>query len=110
MNRVLNPPDIAVALHYDGQAAPRVTAIGQRAMAEQIIALAQEHGVPLHTDADLAETLAGIPLGEEIPRELYLAVAEVVAFAYYLSGKQPVGLREPGAAETPSAGDSEGTA
>ena len=107
MNRVINPPDIAVALRYDGQAAPRVTAIGQRAMAEQIIALAQEHGVPLHTDPDLAETLAGIPLGEEIPRELYLAVAEVIAFAYYLSGKQPGGSPVPDASGTPGAEDSE---
>jgi flagellar biosynthesis protein len=89
MNRVVNPPDIAVALHYDGQGAPRVTAKGKGAVADQIIELAREHDIPLHTDAGLVTVLSQIPLGEEIPRELYLAIAEVIAFAYYLSGKRP---------------------
>lgn len=95
MNRTLNPPDIAIALHYDGQAAPRVTATGKGALAEKIMELAKEHGVPLHADPALAGALATIPLGEEIPRELYLAVAEVIAFAYYLSGKVPEGITPP---------------
>ncbi len=93
MNRVLNPPDLAIALNYDGKAAPRVTATGKGDLAERIVELAREHGVPLHTDPALAGVLAEIPLGGEIPRELYLAVAEVIAFAYYLSGKAPGGSR-----------------
>jgi len=89
MSRLVNPPEIAVALHYDGKNTPRVTAKGKGAVAEQIIERAREHNIPLHTDEGLANVLAKIPLGNEIPRELYLAVAEVIAFAYSLSGKIP---------------------
>jgi flagellar biosynthesis protein len=88
----LNRPDLAVALHYDGRNAPRVTAKGRGALAEQILALAEAHGVPLEQDPELAALLAQIPLGEEIPEALYLAVAEVIAFAYLLSGRRPPGV------------------
>lgn len=91
MKQVINPPDIAVALHYDGKQAPRVTASGKGKVAEQIIERAKEHNVPLHTDPALVQVLSRVPLGTEIPRELYVAVAEVIAFAYYLSGKKPEG-------------------
>jgi len=89
MKGLINPPDIAVALNYDGSNAPRVTAKGKGRTAEQIIDLAKEHNIPLHTDVVLVDVLSKIPLGDEIPRELYLAVAEVIAFAYLLSGKRP---------------------
>ena len=89
MKNVINPPDIAVALNYDGANAPRVIAKGRGQTAEQIIDLAKEHNIPLHTDAMLVKVLSKISLGDEIPRELYLAVAEVIAFAYMLSGKRP---------------------
>jgi len=81
--------DIAVALKYDGKNAPKVTAKGEGLTAEQILEIADRHGVPLQTDPELAKILAQVPLGEEIPRELYVAVAEVIAFAYFLSGKTP---------------------
>ncbi len=84
-----DPQDFAVALHYDGTSAPRVVAKGRGTLAGRIIAKAREHDVLLHTDPQLASVLATIPLGEEIPRELYVAVAEVIAFAYWLSGKRP---------------------
>lgn len=83
-----SPPEIAVALHYDGNSAPRVVAKGRGPLAERIVEQAQAHNVPLHNDPHLATLLAKVPLGEEIPRELYLAVAEVIAFAYWLSSKQ----------------------
>lgn len=89
MNKIINPPDIAVALHYDGVNAPRVTAKGAGNVAEQIIELAREHDIPLHPDPTLVKVLANVPLGDEIPRELYLAIAEVIAFAYLLSGRRP---------------------
>lgn len=89
MKKVINPPDIAVALNYDGDSAPRITAKGAGQTAEKIIHLAKEHNIPLHNDAVLVNVLSKIPLGDEIPRELYLAVAEVIAFAYLLSGKNP---------------------
>lgn len=89
MNKIVNPPDIAVALHYDGINAPRVTAKGRGQAAGEIIDLAQAHNIPLHTDAVLVDVLSKISLGDEIPRELYRAIAEVIAFAYLLSGKRP---------------------
>ncbi len=81
--------DLAVALQYDGNTAPRVTARGKGLDAEQIIALAEQHGIPLRAEPELAGILAQIPLGEEIPEELYRAVAEIIAFAYFLNGKTP---------------------
>lgn len=79
----------AVALHYTGRGAPRVTAKGKGIIADEILALAKEHRVPLHEDAALVGLLARIELGDEIPEKLYRAVAEVIAFAYRLSGKRP---------------------
>ena len=81
--------DIAVALKYDGKHAPKVTAKGEGLTAEQIMALAEQHGIPLQAEPELARILAQVPLGEEIPKELYIAVAQVIAFAYFLSGKTP---------------------
>jgi len=86
-----NKPPRAVALHYDGKAAPRVTAKGAGEVAERIMAVAREHDVPLHEDPQLVQLLGHIELGEEIPEPLYRAVAEVIAFAYYLSGRYPPG-------------------
>ena len=91
MKNVVNPPDIAVALNYDGRNAPRVTAKGRRKTAEEIIDIAKANDIPIHTDVALVNVLAKVPLGDEIPRELYVAVAEVIAFAYLLSGKKPGG-------------------
>ncbi len=82
-------PKTAVALRYTGDSAPRLTAKGKGDIADQIIALANEHGIPLHDDAGLAEVLSTIELGDEIPPALYVAVAEVLAFAYRVSGKLP---------------------
>ena len=85
------PPEIAVALHYDGENAPTITAKGQGELASQIIELAEQHDVPLQDDPELAAMLAQMPLGEQIPEPLYRAVAEVIAFAYMVSGKRPPG-------------------
>lgn len=79
----------AIALHYDEKSAPRITAKGDSAIADEIIRLAKEHDIPLHEDEQLARLLSQLELGDEIPRELYIAVAEVIAFAYMLTGKRP---------------------
>lgn len=84
----------AVALHYDKKNAPHITAKGQAALADEIVALAREHDIPLHEDKQLAALLSQLELGSEIPRELYIAVAEVLAFAYMLTGKLPPKWRE----------------
>ncbi|MET0065662.1 MAG: EscU/YscU/HrcU family type III secretion system export apparatus switch protein [Candidatus Thiodiazotropha sp.] len=88
------PDEVAIALNYDGENAPRLTAKGRGELAQRILALAEEHDVPLHEDPELAALLAQLPLGEEIPQALYRAVAEVIAFAYLLSGKRPPGYED----------------
>ncbi len=87
-----NKPDLAIALQYDGENAPRITAKGRSELADRILELANEHDVPLHEDPELAALLSQVPLGDEIPEALYRAVAEVIAFAYLLSGKRPPGF------------------
>lgn len=84
-----NKIDTAVALNYDGETAPKVTASGINDVAEEIVRIAKENNVHLHDDPVLARMLATLDLGTEIPRELYLIIAEVIAFAYYLQNKVP---------------------
>lgn len=84
----------AIALAYDGANAPTVTAEGRGELAEQIIALAREHNVPLFENAQLVALLQDIGLGEEIPETLYLCIAQLIAFAYRIQGKFPPGWRE----------------
>lgn len=79
----------AVALQYDGRGAPRVTAKGRGKVAEHILELAAEAGIPVQEDPELTLLLAQVELGDEVPRELYVAVAQVIAFAYRLSGREP---------------------
>lgn len=83
--------DIAVALSYDGSSAPRVTAKGEAQLADRIIEAAEQAGVPLFPDPELALVLSQIPMGDEIPDNLYKAIAEIIAFAYILAGKFPEG-------------------
>ena len=79
----------AAALQYDGENAPKITAKGSGELAKQIIAAAKEHNVHIHNDPILLAVLSKLELGDEIPRELYLAVAKIIAFAYFLQGKHP---------------------
>lgn len=82
-------PMQAVALRYDRQpgGAPKVTASGQGEVARRIIAAAEAAGVDIVQDPDLLEVLGRIPLGEEIPAELFQAVAEILAFIYRVNGR-----------------------
>jgi flagellar biosynthesis protein len=77
----------AAALKYDPEqdGAPRVVASGQRKIAEQILAEARKHNIPVHEDPALTAALASVDLGAEIPQELYLVVAEVLAYIYRVS-------------------------
>jgi flagellar biosynthesis protein len=92
-SRPRNP--LAVALHYNGNGAPRVVAKGGGEVAEKILEMAREHKVPLQEDAALAATLSRIELGREIPRELFVAVAHVLAFAWSVAGKRDVKVTQP---------------
>lgn len=86
--------DKAVALVYDKKRAdsPLVVASGQGAVARKIIEIAHDAGIEIMEDPDLLELLAQVPLGEEIPVELYQAVAEVLAFVYRVNGRYQAGM------------------
>ncbi len=79
----------AVALFYDGNQAPKVTAKGEGKTAEEIISIAQSHGVTLCENPALIELLMQLDLEEEIPESIYIAIAQIIAFAYQLQGKIP---------------------
>jgi flagellar biosynthesis protein len=81
-------PRKATALSYElGESAPRVVATGRGYIAERIIAAAQEAGVPVKSDPALANALAALDLGGEVPEALYRAVAETLAWAYKLDAQ-----------------------
>jgi flagellar biosynthetic protein FlhB len=92
---VTNPTEIAVALRYESGAmnAPRVVAKGQRLMAQRVREIAEAHGVPIVERKPLARALFQMcKVGDEVPVELYQAVAEVLAFVYELNrmkGRRP---------------------
>ena len=79
----------AIALTYQGIAAPRVAATGDGELAEAIIAEARAQGVFVTQDPALASALAQLRLDEEIPEELFTAVAIVLSWAYWLRGLEP---------------------
>jgi flagellar biosynthesis protein len=75
----------AAALQYNaGDRAPQIVASGQGYVAEQIIAAANDAGVPVSEDHALANALSALDLGAEVPEALYRAVAETLAWAYRL--------------------------
>jgi flagellar biosynthesis protein len=75
-----NPIPVAVALEFDGENAPRVTAKGRGEIAQAIIDKAREHGVALDENPILAEALSQVELDDHIPEGLYQAVAQVIGF------------------------------
>ncbi len=81
--------DIAIALNYDESSAPKVTAKGRGLVAKEILKLATENDIPIKEEPEIIELLATVELGDQIPEALYVAVAEVIAFAYTLKGKVP---------------------
>jgi flagellar biosynthetic protein FlhB len=89
---VTNPTHIAVALKYDPDVAdaPVVVAMGERKVAERIKEIAREHGVPLIENKPLARALlATARVGVAIPMDLFVAVAEILAWVYRQAGYQP---------------------
>jgi flagellar biosynthesis protein FlhB len=81
---VVNPTHIAVALKYDqSMRAPTVVAKGKRLLAERIIRLAKEAGIPVVQDIPLARSLYKlVDVGGEIPVALYKAVAKILAYVF----------------------------
>lgn len=82
-------PRQAIALTYDGQKAPVLSAKGDDELAEAILAIAREYEVPIYENAELVSLLARLELGDAIPEQLYRCIAEIIAFAWYLKGKSP---------------------
>jgi len=78
---------LAVALHYDRTGAPRVIAKGKGSLGEKIIEIARANRIPIEENEVLAGALSHVELGDEIPAELYRAVAEVLVFVLRLSGR-----------------------
>jgi flagellar biosynthetic protein FlhB len=87
---VVNPDHIAIALKYDkdGTSAPMVVAKGERVAAEKIKEIAKQVGVPIIRNIPLAQALNKLDVGDEIPEELYDAVAEVLNFVFQLANAQ----------------------
>ena len=79
----------AVALEYGLNLTPVVTAKGDAEVAEDIIAEARRRGVHVAEDPELLALLSRLELGEEIPSQLYTAVAVVLSWAYWLKGMRP---------------------
>ena len=79
----------AVALFYDGENAPVISAKGDGDLAEEIVRIALENDVTLCENPQLLTLLMQLELNDEIPENLYLAIAHIIAFAYDLQGKQP---------------------
>ncbi|MDD1974954.1 EscU/YscU/HrcU family type III secretion system export apparatus switch protein [Pseudomonas tussilaginis] len=92
-------PRQAIALSYDGQQAPTLSAKGDDELAEAILAIAREHEVPIYENPELVRLLARMELGERIPEALYLTIAEIIAFAWQLKGKVPVEFVDEGPQE-----------
>ena len=76
---------LAVALHYDRTGAPRVVAKGKGSIGDKIIEVAKANNIPIEENEVLAGALSNVELGDEIPAELYKAVAEVLIFVLRLS-------------------------
>lgn len=86
------PNTKAVALTYEPTSmasAPTVTASGKGFLAERILELAFENDVPVRTDPDLVEIVAATEVGEEIPVEAFIAVAEILRYVYERNGVVP---------------------
>lgn len=80
----------AAALKYDldKDNAPKITAKGKGELAKQIIKIAKEKDIPIKKDEDLVELLTKLEIDQEIPPDMYKAIAEIFAFIYDLSQKR----------------------
>ena len=97
MSKAEQTPRQAIALTYDGQHTPTLSAKGDDQLAEAILAIAREYEVPIYENAELVKLLARMELGDSIPEPLYRTIAEIIAFAWHLKGNFPVG-QDPDAA------------
>ncbi len=94
-----NPSKKAVALQYDaGSSAPVIVASGMGYMAEKIVEVAADSGVPIYEDNSLATILTQLKLGQEIPEELYKAIVEIYVYFLHFDPNKPREVGRPKAA------------
>lgn len=79
----------AVALEYGRHKTPVVSAKGEDELARRIVAEAQKQGVYVAEDPKLLAMLSQLDVGQEIPQDMFTAVAVILAWAYWLKGMQP---------------------
>jgi flagellar biosynthesis protein len=84
-----DPNKQLVALKYDQKSAPKVIAKAYGSLAEELLDIAKENNVMIHQDKELSQFLQHLEMGQEIHKELYLIIAELIAFAFVLQGKFP---------------------
>jgi flagellar biosynthesis protein len=91
----------AAALRYtrEQEGSPTLVAKGEDELAEQIVAVAREHGIPIHQDPALVGVLSRLNLDDQIPAQLFVAVAAVLGFIYRLESEQ----ESPGSTPEPDA-------
>jgi len=89
MSDEVDPNKRAIGLKYESGSAPKVVAKGYGSLAQELIAIAQENDVMIHQDEELSKFLHQLDIGQEIPKELYIIIAELIAFAFVLQGKFP---------------------
>jgi flagellar biosynthesis protein len=83
------PSKKAVALEYGKNPTPLLTAKGEDGVAEAIIAEARKQGVHIAEDPQLVALLSQLELNQEIPESLYVAVAVILSWVYWLKGMEP---------------------
>lgn len=90
MSKVAKIKKRAVALGYNkkNDNAPKVLASGAGEIANNILRLAREHDIPIKEDPDLVEILSKVEVNQEIPQNLYKAVAEIFSFLYKVTNKK----------------------
>ena len=100
-----NPPRKAVALQYEaGDGAPVIVASGMGYMAEKIVEVAADSGVPIYEDNSLATILTQLKLGQEIPEELYKAIVEIYVYFLHFDPNNVTGGKKSGKRPEPAAG------
>jgi flagellar biosynthesis protein len=89
--------DKAVALLYDKEKsdAPRIIASGRGVIAQKIIETARQAGIHIQEDPDLVEILSKVPVGKDIPVELYQTIAEILSFVYQINDKFKQNIEKP---------------
>ena len=100
-----NPSRKAVALQYEaGNGAPVIVASGMGYMAEKIVEVAADSGVPIYEDNSLATILTQLKLGQEVPEELYKAIVEIYVYFLHFDPNKPKEGAKPKAGPAPAEG------